>query len=76
MQDMEDKHFISLSLKKHLNALQQEEVLGTYSAPDAESPLGTGHTLQIGAPIIIIKFVEAFSEPGTVLSVDLCNPPI
>ena len=28
-------------------------LLGTYFAPGAESPLGTGHILQVDAPIII-----------------------
>ena len=68
--------FISLSLKKHHDALKgqgdQTATTGTHFAPDAKS-LGTGQTLPVGAQIIIIKFVEPFSVPGTVLSDDLYN---
>lgn len=72
--------FISLSLGKHLNTLQKEEskqppFLRDLLWTETESLLGTGHTLQVGVPVIIIKFVEPFSVPGTVLSVDLCHPP-
>lgn len=69
--------FISLSLEKHHDAVKgqrdQTATTGTHFAPDAKSPLGTGQTLPVGAQIIIIKFVEPFSVPGTVLSDDICN---
>ena len=87
MQDTEDKLsdlsiFISSSLRKHHDVVKGEREtashhwLGSYFAPGAKFPLGTGQTLQAATPIIIIEFIEPFSAPGSVLSTDLCKHPV